>query len=91
MARPYPAFHSTTAEWRRIPSEQVRLADLIPTQEQVSVADLLDPDTPFSGDEVIHVVRWRNRLYIEDGHHRYVRAMLRGRRWIAARVRSITR
>ena len=50
---------------------------------------LIDDCEPVGGDPVPHVIDFDGRLYLEDGHHRVVRAALAGRSTIEARVLPI--
>lgn len=57
------------------------------TQRHLSVEALFSPWTlSYSGDDFPHVVKHGADLYLEDGHHRVVRAALRGDEKILARV-----
>ena len=77
----------STAKWQHIPTRRVRIADLTATQPGVLLHALTDDaPTPVGGDPVPHVIAWDGRLYLEDGHHRVVRARLNGRTTIEARV-----
>jgi len=73
------------------PVVAVRTADLVPTQEHVVIARLLalDAGGPCEGpDPYPHIVAWCGRLYVHNGHHRWLRALLRGRRWLLVRVQT---
>ena len=87
--RPWPPTGLTSATWKQVPAEMVRLDDLVPTQNGVLLKALLEPSEPVGGDEYAHVVRWRGKLYLEDGHTRWARAKLRGHKWIPARIFTI--
>lgn len=77
--RPYPPSGLTSALWRRIPVRLVAYAELTTTQAHVAIAALLDPHRPpMSGDRYPHVIAWAGRLWLEDGHTRVTRALLRG-------------
>lgn len=72
--RPYPPTGLTTARWAtEVPAETVRLADLWLTQRGVHIAALFG-HTDRVSDRYPHVVAWRDRLFLEDGHTRAVRA-----------------
>ena len=47
---------------------------------------LLSEDSTFYGDLFPHAVKWRGIVYLEDGLHRAVRAALRNRTVLHARV-----
>jgi Arc/MetJ family transcription regulator len=88
--RPYPD-HSfaTPRQWASIPPRQVRLTDLITTKATLDLASLLSEDSTFYGDLFAHVVYWQGSYYLEDGLHRAVRAALRGRGTLHARVLNL--
>lgn len=89
--RPYPPTGLTSARWLTIPARLVRYAELVTTQTGVRIAALLDPQhQPMSGDPHPHVVAWTGRLYLEDGHTRITRALLRGQVEGLARVYELT-
>jgi Arc/MetJ family transcription regulator len=67
----------------------VRLADLITTKSTLDLASLLAEDSTFYGDLFAHVVYWQGAYYLEDGLHRAVRAALRGRASLHARVLNL--
>jgi Arc/MetJ family transcription regulator len=64
----------------------VRLDELVTTKSQLDLATLLSEDSTFYGDLFAHVVEWKGDLYLEDGLHRAVRAALRQRTVLHARV-----
>jgi hypothetical protein len=85
LPRPYPqaALDSWTDEqWRLIPAVGVPVHDLVPTQEGVGLAEvarLANGGDPQGGDGLTgRAVRWRGRLYLHDGHTRWLIAVLRG-------------
>ncbi|WP_416210389.1 type II toxin-antitoxin system VapB family antitoxin [Frankia sp. Cr1] len=84
--RPYPDHGLSQREWAAIPPRQVRLDQLITTKRVLALDVLLDEDSTFYGDLFPHVVEWDDRLYLEDGLHRAVRAALQQRNSIHARV-----
>ena len=80
----------TTERWiREVPGQRLRLDDVTPTQRGVWIKALLDPSEPVGGDELPHVVNYRGRLYLEDGHTRWTRQKLLGREWFTARVYTV--
>lgn len=88
--RPYPEHGFTTAEqWAGIPPRQVRLADLTTTKRTLDLGNLVSEDSTFYGDLFAHVVYWNGSYYLEDGLHRAVRAVLRGRQSLHARVLNL--
>lgn len=86
-SRPYPDHrYDGPRQWGTIPPQQVRLDRLITTQRTLDLGTLLDEDSTFYGDLFPHVVRWRGRLYLEDGVHRALRTALQHRQVMYARV-----
>lgn len=79
----------TTARWREeVEPEAVAIADLIATQPGI-LLHALTADweaEPVGGDPVPHVIDHGGLLYLEDGHHRVMRAALAGQATIDARV-----
>ncbi|MGN6090261.1 MAG: type II toxin-antitoxin system VapB family antitoxin [Actinomycetales bacterium] len=88
--RPYPEHRFvTTRDWAEIPPRQVRLDELVTTKRSLDLETLLAEDSTFYGDLFAHVVAWRGTLYLEDGLHRALRAALRQRTAIHARVLAL--
>lgn len=86
-ARPYPDHGRTTPrDWADVPPRAVRLEQLTTTKSALSLHDLLAEDSTFYGDLFPHVVLWRDRMYLEDGLHRALRAALQQRSTLHARV-----
>lgn len=85
ISRPFEPTGMTSERWRAEVEPVPVLLDCIDylTQDLVSIAALLDP--PESEDHP-HVVRWNGALYLSDGHHRYVRAVLGGRQTLLVRL-----
>jgi Arc/MetJ family transcription regulator len=85
--RPYPDHgYATPRQWAVVPPRQVRLEDLVTTRRTLDLEALLADDSTFYGDLFAHVVEWHGDLYLEDGLHRAVRAALRQRAVLHARV-----
>ncbi len=84
--RPYPEHGMTYRDWSQIPPRQIRLDELVTTTTVLALDKLLSEDSTFYGDLFPHAVRWRGVIYLEDGLHRAVRAALRGRTVLHARV-----
>nr|WP_207949949.1 type II toxin-antitoxin system VapB family antitoxin [Nocardioides ochotonae] len=80
----------TPREWAAIAPRAVRLDSLITTKDTLQLAALLDEDSTFYGDLFAHVVEWRGELYLEDGLHRALRAALRQRSVLHARVHVVS-
>ena len=85
--RPYPDHGLvTTRDWAGVAPRQVRLAELITTKRTLDLAHLLAEDSTFYGDLFAHVVQWKGNLYLEQGLHRALRAVLQQRGTLHARV-----
>ena len=84
--RPYPEHGLTLKQWSEIPPRPVRLDQLITTKRELALDKLLAEDSTFYGDLFPHAVKWRGIVYLEDGLHRAVRAALRNRTVLHARV-----
>lgn len=86
-ARPYPDHGLlSTKQWAEVPPRQVRLDELVTTKKTLHLDSLLSDDSTFFGDLFAHVVQYRGVMYLEDGLHRAVRAALRQRLVLHARV-----
>jgi Arc/MetJ family transcription regulator len=89
-SRPYPDHGFVSSrQWSKVPPRQVRLAELTTTKSTLDLASLLSEDSTFYGDLFAHVVYWQGAYYLEDGLHRAVRAALRGRGTLHARVLNL--
>ena len=84
--RPYPQHGYTQGQWGQLPPTQVRLDQLVTTKRELDLEVLMTEDSTFFGDLFAHVVEWRGDLYLEDGLHRAVRAALRQRTVVHARI-----
>jgi Arc/MetJ family transcription regulator len=84
--KPYPNHGLTYKQWSQIPPRQIRLDELVTTTTVLKLDRLLSEDSTFYGDLFPHAVRWRGVIYLEDGLHRAVRAALRNRIVLHARV-----
>jgi Arc/MetJ family transcription regulator len=87
--RPYPEHGLSPRDWASVPPRQVRLADLVTTKRALDLETLLASDATIFGDLFPHVVLWDGELYLEDGLHRAVRAALRQRQVLHARVLDV--
>lgn len=86
-AEPWNTKGMTTALWQSVPTRLVYIDELIATQGHLHIDALIgDPRVPVGGDEYPHVVEWRGELFLEDGHHRAMRALIRGETALRARV-----
>lgn len=72
----------TTERWRNIPTKEFVLLDLIPTQGHVYHHH---GGSSYCGDPLPHVVEYKGKFYLDDGHHRVVAAIARGDETIVAR------
>lgn len=88
--RPYPEPNLTNEQWGELAPRQIRLSELSTIRSTLDLNALLASDSTFFGDLFAHVVRYKDRLYLEDGLHRAVRAALQGRTSLHARVVDIT-
>jgi len=85
--RPYPEHGlETTRDWSDVPPRMVRLDELVTTKRNLDLATLLSEESTFYGDLFAHVVQWKDKLYLEDGLHRALRAALQQRQVLHARV-----
>lgn len=76
----------TSKLWLQVPTSSVKINELIATQPGVFDDESISTETPFGGDPYPHVVACGQNLFLEDGHHRCVRAHLVGQEWITTRV-----
>lgn len=88
--RPYPACPMTREEWSALPPRQLRLDQLVTTKRMLDLEALLADDSTYYGDLFAHVVAWEDDFYLEDGLHRALRAALRQRQILHARVLDLT-
>ena len=79
----------SSTKWLRQPVQTFRICDLIATQPGVLLHALIEATYPVGGDSYPHVIQWQGNTYLEDGHHRVVRAAISGERTITARVLNV--
>jgi Arc/MetJ family transcription regulator len=84
--KPYPDHGLSYRDWSHIPPRQIRLDELVTTTTVLALDRLLSEDSTFYGDLFPHAVKWKGVLYLEDGLHRAVRAALRNRVVLHARL-----
>ena len=84
--KPYPEHGLSYRDWSRIPPRQIRLDELVTTTTVLALDRLLSEDSTFYGDLFPHAVQWKGVIYLEDGLHRAVRAALRNRTVLHARL-----
>lgn len=87
-SRDWPPTGLTTQGWiDQVPPQYVPIRTLWATQPHLHTHALTTTHTPTHGtDDLPHVIHWAGEYYIEDGHHRIIRAALRGHSMIRARV-----
>ncbi|MBT2566612.1 type II toxin-antitoxin system VapB family antitoxin [Arthrobacter sp. ISL-85] len=76
----------TSAKWLHVPTMTVCIADLVATQPGILLHALVNGSHPVGGDAHPHVIEWGGTLYLEDGHHRALRALIDGEQTLTARV-----
>lgn len=74
--RPWEPMGICTADWLRIKPSRVLVDSIIPTQSQLSLPALVQREPSYCGDEYPHCVLWDGGLYLNDGHHRWIRAVI---------------
>jgi hypothetical protein len=79
----------TSARWLLVPVVEVVIGDLWATQPGVLFQSLIEPSVSVGGDPLPHVIAWDGRLFLEDGHHRVVRAVINGATTMPARVLTL--
>ena len=84
--KPYPEHGLSYRQWSQIPPRQIRLDELVTTTTVLALDRLLSEDSTFYGDRYPPAVRGQGVIYLEDGLHRAVRAALRNRTVLHARV-----
>ena len=84
--KPYPDHGLSYRQWSQIPPRQIRLDELVTTTTVLALDRLLSEDSTFYGDLFPHAVKWKGVVYLEDGLHRAVRAALRNRTVLHARL-----
>jgi Arc/MetJ family transcription regulator len=89
--KPYPEHGLSYRQWAQIPPRQIRLDELVTTTTVLELDRLLSEDSTFYGDLFPHAVRWQGVVYLEDGVHQAVRAALRNRPALHARVFDMDR
>ena len=89
--KPYPEHGLSHRQWAQIPPRQIRLDELVTTTTVLALDRLLSEDSTFYGDLFPHAVRWQGTVYLEEGVHQAVRAALRSRPVLHARVYDMDR
>lgn len=87
---PWGETDMTSQKWLDVPTALFPISQLIATQPGVLLHALADNvPMPVGGDIYPHVIHWNNEFYLEDGHHRVVRARLQGEQFVLARYLSL--
>jgi hypothetical protein len=77
----------TSATWLNVPVVELPISDLVATQPGVLLHALsAESPSPVGGDLYPHVILYDGIHYLEDGHHRVVRARLAGRSTVHVRL-----
>lgn len=84
--RPYEPTGMTTAKWMKLREERVDVSKVVFSQDHLSLSHLLHPADSYSGDPCPHLVEWEGKLWVSDGHHRIIRAILSGYTYLFCRV-----
>lgn len=83
--RPYPVSGLNTQLWEdTVPVQYVEFGELTLTQDGVYFAKLFGSQRAV--DRFPHVVAYEGRKFLEDGHHRVLRAVLQGADGMLMRV-----
>jgi len=84
---PWGESGQSSATWLNVPVVELPISELVATQPGVLLHALAENSpTPVGGDQYPHVILWMGTYYLEDGHHRTVRARLAGQTHIEARL-----
>lgn len=84
---PWGTSGQTSATWLNVPVVKVPISELVATQPGVLLHALSEtPPTPVGGDKYPHVILWEGTYYLEDGHHRIVRRLLKGKKKVKVRL-----
>lgn len=89
MSRLFNSEGMTTDKWKLISPTEVLIADIRPSQSYVSIQALIDLHLNqwFNQRDIYpHIVKQDDIWWLEDGHHRYVRALLRDQLMLTCRV-----
>jgi len=89
QGEPWGPTGMSTAKWMHVPTQTLPIAQLHATQPGVLFHALTGDRAPVGGDPLPHVIAWRGAYYLEDGHHRVMRAALAGHAEIEARVLQV--
>ena len=74
------------------PVEDIKVEDLVPTQKYLT-ADNIDDVNKSLDDKVLKstIVKYKDKYYIIDGHHRIARRILRGDETIPSHVYTVNK
>lgn len=74
---PWGSSGLTSATWLDVPLAEVDISELVATQMAFFFHAITDSDFLHLGiDPHPHVIHWDGVFYVEDGHHRVLKAML---------------
>jgi ParB-like chromosome segregation protein Spo0J len=87
---PWGTSGQTSATWLNVPVVELPISELVATQPGLLLHALSDKaPQPVGGDIFPHVILWNGTYYLEDGHHRTVRARLSGQTTVKARLLNL--
>jgi hypothetical protein len=91
LSRLFRSDGMTTAIWKLIPPTEIDIDLICPSQGYVSIQILRDIregryKEAYGGDEYPHIVLQNDVYWLEDGHHRYIYDLIRGKKYIQVRV-----
>lgn len=84
--RPYEPLNTSTADWFKICPLEIPIDILSPSQDTLYEGPLPEGHS-FCGDPYPHVVFYKGKHWISDGHNRINRAKLKGDSTIFVRLR----
>jgi hypothetical protein len=77
----------TSATWRNVPVVELPIEELVATQPGILLHAISDNHrSSVGGDPYPHVIHWKGTYYLEDGHHRTVKARMNGQKTIHVRL-----
>lgn len=77
----------SSAIWLYVPVYNVMISELVATQPGIYFRGLTDTfENIKRTDPYPHVILWNGTLYLEDGHHRVVKLLLKGVSTVDVRI-----